>query len=256
VPGSARRALFADLLRAVNEVDGLRRIRFTSPHPHDFTPDVIDAMAGSDKVCEHIHFPLQSGSDRVLKAMQRSYRRERYLGWLERIRAAIPDIAVSTDIIVGFPGETEEDFEDTLDVVRRARFDQAYTFQYSPRPGTRAAEMDGQLDKPEVQERFDRLVALQEAIALERMREQVGSRAEVLIEGLGRKGGARGRTRGNRVVHVGGEHAPGTFLDVRIVGAHPHHLDGELAGGPGGSRSERERASGSPPGQREPAVVG
>jgi tRNA-2-methylthio-N6-dimethylallyladenosine synthase len=188
----------------------------------------------------------------VLKAMQRSYRRERYLGWLERIRAAIPDIAVSTDIIVGFPGETEEDFEDTLDVVRRARFDQAYTFQYSPRPGTRAAEMDGQLDKPEVQERFDRLVALQEAIALERMGEQVGSSAEVLIEGLGRKGGARGRTRGNRVVHVGGEHAPGTFLDVRIVGAHPHHLDGELAGGPGGSRSERERASGSPPEQGGP----
>jgi len=130
---------------------------------------------------------------------------------------------------VGFPGETDEDFEATLDVVRRARFDQAYTFQYSPRPGTRAAEMDGRLDKAEVQERFDRLVALQEAIALERMREQVGSSAEVLIEGLGRKGGARGRTRGNRVVHVGGDHAPGTFLDVRIVGAHPHHLDGELA---------------------------
>jgi tRNA-2-methylthio-N6-dimethylallyladenosine synthase len=238
VPGSSRRPLFADLLRAVNEVDGLRRIRFTSPHPHDFTPDVIDAMAESDKVCEHIHFPLQSGSDRVLRAMQRSYRRERYLGWLERIRAAIPDIAVSTDIIVGFPDETEQDFEDTLDVVRRARFDQAYTFQYSPRPGTRAAEMEDQLAKPVVQERFDRLVALQEAIALERMREQVGSSAEVLIEGLGRKGGARGRTRGNRVVHVGGEHAPGTFLDVRIVGAHPHHLDGELAE------------------QREPAAVG
>jgi tRNA-2-methylthio-N6-dimethylallyladenosine synthase len=238
VPGSSRRPLFADLLRAVNEVDGLRRIRFTSPHPHDFTPDVIDAMAESDKVCEHIHFPLQSGSDRVLKAMQRSYRRERYLGWLERIRAAIPDIAVSTDIIVGFPGETDQDLEDTLDVVRRARFDQAYTFQYSPRPGTRAAEMDEQLDKPVVQERFDRLVALQEAIALERMREKVGSSAEVLIEGLGRKGGARGRTRGNRIVHVGGEHAPGTFLDVRIVGAHPHHLDAELAG------------------QREPAAVG
>ncbi|HKI28201.1 MAG TPA: tRNA (N6-isopentenyl adenosine(37)-C2)-methylthiotransferase MiaB [Actinomycetota bacterium] len=256
VPGSARRPLFADLLRAVNRVEGLRRIRFTSPHPHDFTPDVIDAMAESDKVCEHIHFPLQSGSDRVLRAMRRSYRRERYLDWLERIRAAIPDIAVSTDIIVGFPGETQEDFEDTLDVVRRARFDQAYTFQYSPRPGTRAAEIDEQLDKPAIQERFDRLVALQEAIALEQMREQVGSSAEVLIEGLGRKGGARGRTRGNRVVHVGGEHAPGTFLDVRIVGAHPHHLDGELAaGGPGGSRSERKRASVSPPEPREPAPI-
>ena len=153
---------------------------------------MIDAMAQSDKVCEHIHFPLQSGSDRVLRAMQRSYRRERYLGWLERIRTAIPHIAVSTDVIVGFPGETEEDFEDTLDVVRRARFDQAYTFQYSPRPGTPAAEMGGQLVKAVVQERFDRLVALQEAIGLEGMREQVGSTVEVLIEGTGRKGGAAG----------------------------------------------------------------
>ena len=228
VPGSPRKPLFAELLRAVNDVDDLRRIRFTSPHPHDFTPDVIDAMAESDKVCEHIHFPLQSGSDRVLKTMQRSYRRERYLEWLERIRAAIPGIAVSTDIIVGFPGETDEDFGETLDLVRRARFDQAYTFQYSPRPGTRAATMEEQVPKPVVQERFDRLVALQEAIALERMRAQVGSTAEVLVEGTGRKGRTQGRTRTNRVVHLDGEHAPGTFLDARIVAAHPHHLDGEL----------------------------
>jgi tRNA-2-methylthio-N6-dimethylallyladenosine synthase len=228
VPGAPRRPLFAELLRVVNEVEELRRIRFTSPHPHDFTPDVIDAMAESPKVCEHIHFPLQSGSDRVLKAMQRSYRRERYLEWLERIRAAIPGIAVSTDIIVGFPGETAEDFEGTLDLVRRARFDQAYTFQYSPRPGTRAATMEDQVPKPVVQERFDRLVPLQEAIALERMRAQVGSTAEVLVEGIGRKGRAQGRTRTNRVVHLDGEHAPGTFLDARIVAAHPHHLDGEL----------------------------
>ena len=228
VPGSPRKPLFAELLRAVNEVEDLRRIRFTSPHPHDFTPDVIDAMAESDKVCEHIHFPLQSGSDRVLKTMQRSYRRERYLEWLERIRASIPGIAVSTDIIVGFPGETEEDFGETLDLVRRARFDQAYTFQYSPRPGTRAATMEEQVPKPVVQERFDRLVALQEAIALERMRAQVGSTAEVLVEGTGRKGRTQGRTRTNRLVHLDGEHAPGTFLDARIVAAHPHHLDGEL----------------------------
>jgi tRNA-2-methylthio-N6-dimethylallyladenosine synthase len=228
VPGSPRRPLFAELLRAVNEVDGLRRIRFTSPHPHDFTPDVIHAMADSDKVCEHIHFPLQSGSDRVLKAMQRSYRRERYLDWLDRIRAAIPGIAVSTDVIVGFPGESGDDFEDTLDVVRRARFDQAYTFQYSPRPGTRAATMPDQVPKPVVQERFDRLVALQEAIALERMREQVGTTAEVLVEGIGRKGRVQGRTRTNRLVHLDGDHAPGSFLDVRMVAAHPHHLDGEL----------------------------
>jgi tRNA-2-methylthio-N6-dimethylallyladenosine synthase len=230
VPDSPRRPLFAELLRAVNDADGLRRIRFTSPHPHDFTPDVIDAMADSDKVCEHIHFPLQSGSDRVLRAMRRSYRRERYLGWLDRIRAAIPQIAVSTDIIVGFPGETEEDFEDTLDVVARARFDQAYTFQYSPRPGTNAAAMPDQLPKDVVQARFDRLVVLQQEISLERMREQVGTTVEILVEGIGRKGRLQGRTRTNRVVHLDGDHAPGTFLDTRIVAARPHHLEGELVG--------------------------
>jgi tRNA-2-methylthio-N6-dimethylallyladenosine synthase len=230
VPHSPRRPLFADLLRAVNEVEGLRRIRFTSPHPHDFTPDVIDAMAESHKVCEHIHFPLQSGSDRVLRAMRRSYRRERYLGWLDRIRAAIPQIAVSTDIIVGFPGETEEDFEDTLDVVARARFDQAYTFQYSPRPGTNAAAMPDQLPKDVVQARFDRLVALQQEISLERMREQVGTTVEILVEGTGRKGRLQGRTRTNRVVHLDDDHAPGTFLDTRIVAARSHHLEGELVG--------------------------
>ena len=227
VPGSRRRPLFADLLRAVNGVEGLRRIRFTSPHPHDFTPDVIDAMAGSDKVCEHIHFPLQSGSDRILKAMQRSYRREKYLAWLDAIRDAIPGVAVSTDVIVGFPGETEEDFVDTLDVVGRGRFDQAYTFQYSPRPGTRAAAMEDQIPKEVVQHRFDRLVALQESISLERMRQQIGATAEVLVEGTGRKGGIQGRTRTNRVVHFEGDHAPGDFVDVAIVAAHPHHLDGE-----------------------------
>jgi tRNA-2-methylthio-N6-dimethylallyladenosine synthase len=227
VPGSSRRALFADLLRAVNEVDGLRRIRFTSPHPHDFTSDVIEAMVHCDKVCEHIHLPLQSGSDAVLKAMQRSYRSERYLSWLDRIRDAISGVAVSTDVIVGFPGETDEDFEATLDVVARARFDQAYTFQYSPRPGTRAAQMPEQLPKDVVQERFDRLVALQESISLERMRAEVGRTHEVLIEGVGRKGGAQGRTRTNKVVHVDEALDPGTFLDVRVVSAHPHHLLGE-----------------------------
>jgi tRNA-2-methylthio-N6-dimethylallyladenosine synthase len=227
VADSPNRPLFADLLRAVNEVEGLRRIRFTSPHPHDFTPDVVEAMAESEKVCEHIHFPLQSGSDRVLQAMRRSYRRERYLEWLERIRAAVPNVAVSTDVIVGFPGETERDAEDTLDVVRRARFDQAYTFQYSPRPGTRAATMQGQVPKEVVQARFDRLVALQEEISLERMLAQIGTTAEVLVEGLGRKGRVQGRTRANRVVHLDGEDTPGTFREATIVGAHPHHLDGE-----------------------------
>ncbi len=227
VPGSSRRPLFAELLRSVNEVEGLRRIRFTSPHPHDFTPDVVRAMAESDKVCEHIHFPLQSGSDRVLRAMQRSYRSDRYLGWLDRIRDAIPDIAVSTDVIVGFPGETEEDFEATLAVVERARFDQAYTFQYSPRPGTRAGQIRDQLPKDIVQERFDRLVALQESVSLGKMRTEVGRVHEVLVEGVGRKGGAQGRTRTNKVVHLDVDAAPGTFVHARIRSAHPHHLLGE-----------------------------
>ncbi|MEP7033158.1 MAG: tRNA (N6-isopentenyl adenosine(37)-C2)-methylthiotransferase MiaB [Actinomycetota bacterium] len=230
VPGGSRRPLFADLLRAVNGVEGIRRIRFTSPHPHDFTPDVIDAMAESDKVCEHIHFPLQSGSDRVLKAMRRSYRSARYLGWLERIRESIPEVAVTTDIIVGFPGETEKDFGATLDVVERARFDQAYTFQYSPRPGTPAATMPDQIPKDVVQERFDRLVALQERIALEKMGAMRGRTVEVLIEGTGRKGGVQGRTRTNKVVHVPGEIPAGTFLHAGIVSAHPHHLVGEPVG--------------------------
>jgi len=226
VPGSGRRPLFAELLRAVDAVEGIRRIRFTSPHPHDFTPDVIEAMAECDAVCEHIHFPLQSGSDRVLQKMRRSYRSERYLAWLDRIREAVPGIAVTTDLIVGFPGESEEDFAGTLQVVERAQFDQAYTFQYSPRPGTAAAGFDGQVPKEVVQERFERLVELQERISLAANEALVGSTVELLIEGEGRKGGAQGRTRTNKVVHVDGRHVPGTFLDAEILSAHPHHLSG------------------------------
>jgi tRNA-2-methylthio-N6-dimethylallyladenosine synthase len=228
IPESSRRPLFAELLRRVDQVEGIRRIRFTSPHPHDFTPDVIEAMAECDNVCEHIHFPMQSGSDRVLRAMQRSYRRERYLGWLDRIRDGVPGVGVSTDIIVGFPGETEKDFVDTLDVVERAGFDSAYTFQYSPRPGTRAASFDEQVPKEVVQERFDRLVALQERISLDRAREQVGRTFEVLVEGEDRKGrSTKSRTRTNRLVHLAGPFEPGTFTDARITEAAPHHLTGE-----------------------------
>jgi tRNA-2-methylthio-N6-dimethylallyladenosine synthase len=161
--------------------------------------------------------------------MNRSYRRDRYLGWLERIRDAIPDIGVSTDIIVGFPGETEEDFRDTLDVVERARFDSAYTFQYSPRPGTKAAGFPDQCSKEVVQERFDRLTASQESISLERSREYVGRVAEVLVEGTGRRGPAtQGRTRTNRIVHVPEVLDPGTFVDVHVTAAAPHHLTGEV----------------------------
>ena len=233
VPGSSGTSLFADLLREVNDVEGLRRIRFTSPHPHDFTPDVIDAMAQSERVCEHIHFPLQSGSDRVLRAMKRSYRRDRYMNWLDRIRASIPDIAVSTDIIVGFPGEAEEDFEATLDVVERARFDSAYTFQYSPRPGTRAASMDGQVPKAVVQERFDRLVELQTRVTVERNAAQIGKVEEVLVEGDGKKAGStQARTRGNRIVHLAERLSPGSFVHVAITDAAAHHLLGTVVPAP------------------------
>ncbi len=226
------RPLFADLLRALDAVDGLRRVRFTSPHPHDFTPDVIRAMSGSRVVCEHIHFPLQSGSDAVLGRMRRSYRRARYLEWLAAIREAVPGIAVSTDIIVGFPGERESDFENTLDLVETARFDSAYTFQYSIRQGTEAATMPGQIPREVVQERFDRLVARQESISLERNVEVVGRVVETLVEGPSRKDPRRAsaRTRTNKIVHVPASGLlPGTFVDARIVGAHPHHLDGEVA---------------------------
>ena len=233
VPGSNRRPLFAELLRAVGAVDGIRRVRFTSPHPHDFTPDVIEAMADTPAVCEHIHFPLQSGSDHVLKAMNRSYRRDRYLAWLDRIREAIPGIGVSTDIIVGFPGETERDFLDTLEVVERSRFDSAYTFQYSPRPGTRAASFAEQLPKEVVQERFGRLVKLQEAVSLERSVAQVGRVFEVLVEGPGKDGrSTQTRTRTNRIVHLGEPIEPGTFVHARVTAAAPHHLSGEVLPAP------------------------
>jgi tRNA-2-methylthio-N6-dimethylallyladenosine synthase len=228
IPGSSRKALFGELLRAVNGVDGIERIRFTSPHPHDFTDDVVEAMADSSKVCEHIHFPLQSGSDRLLKAMRRSYRSARYLDWLARIREAVPGVAVTTDIIVGFPGETEEDFLETLRVVEEARFDAAFTFQYSPRAGTEAAEYEDQVSKEVVQERFDRLVDLQERISMERNAALEGAIVEVLVEGRGRKGGLQGRTRTNKVVNFEGDASPGTLLDVRVTQAHPHHLIGEL----------------------------
>lgn len=219
--------LFADLLRALDRIDGLRRIRFTSPHPHDFTPDVIDAMASSASVCEHIHFPLQSGSDRILRAMRRSYRSARYLAWLEDMRAAIPGLAVTTDIIVGFPGETEQDFAETLRVVEQARFDGAYTFQYSPRPGTDAFALEP-VPAEVVTERFGRLVALQDRISAERNAALIDAEMEVLVEGPSRKDPARitARTRTNKIVHLDArDHAQGSFLTVRVTGAHAHHLD-------------------------------
>ncbi|WDZ87581.1 tRNA (N6-isopentenyl adenosine(37)-C2)-methylthiotransferase MiaB [Micromonospora cathayae] len=200
------RYAFGKLLRACGDVDGLERVRFTSPHPRDFTDDVIAAMAETPNVCHSLHMPLQSGSDDVLKAMRRSYRAEKYLGIIEKVRTAMPDAAITTDIIVGFPGETEADFQRTLDVVREARFASAFTFQYSKRPGTPAATMEGQLPKQVVQERYERLVACVEEITWAENRKLVGETVEVLVAvGEGRKdertGRMSGRARDGRLVH-------------------------------------------------------
>ncbi len=233
------RAAFGKLLRACGAVEGLERVRFTSPHPRDFTDDVITAMAETPTVMPQLHMPLQSGSDEVLRRMRRSYRSERFLGILDQVRAAIPDAAITTDIIVGFPGETEADFAQTLDVVRAARFAGAFTFQYSPRPGTPAAEMPDQVPKSVVQERYERLVAVQDDIAWAENRTQVGRVVEVLVaEGEGRKDGAThrrsGRARDNRLVHFApGQGAaaprPGDVVSVEVTHAAPHHL---VADGP------------------------
>ncbi|EWM16974.1 tRNA-I(6)A37 thiotransferase enzyme MiaB [Kutzneria sp. 744] len=225
------RLAFGKLLRAAGEIDGLERIRFTSPHPKDFTDDVIAAMAETPAVCHQLHMPLQSGSDRLLKEMRRSYRTEKYLGILDKVRAAMPDAAITTDIIVGFPGETEEDFQGTLDVVARAGFASAFTFQYSKRPGTPAAEMDGQLPKEVVQERFDRLVALQEANSLAGNQAQVGREIEVLVaQGEGRRDGETqrlsGRARDGRLVHFAATPGvrAGDVVRTVVTYAAPHYL--------------------------------
>jgi tRNA-2-methylthio-N6-dimethylallyladenosine synthase len=225
------RGAFAELLRACGRIDGLERVRFTSPHPAEFTDDVIAAMAQTPNVCPALHMPLQSGSDRVLRAMRRSYRAERYLGIIERVRAAMPHAAITTDLIVGFPGETEEDFAATLDVVRQARFAAAFTFQYSKRPGTPAAELDGQLPKAVVQERYERLVEVQEQISLEGNRALIGQTVELLVAaGEGRKdtrtARMTGRARDGRLVHFAATEQvrPGDIVTTAITEAAPHHL--------------------------------
>ncbi|MGH2773397.1 MAG: tRNA (N6-isopentenyl adenosine(37)-C2)-methylthiotransferase MiaB [Actinomycetota bacterium] len=220
---------FADLLLALDSVPGLRRVRYTSPHPKDFREPVAVAMAQSTVVCEHLHLPVQSGSDRVLKAMKRSYAAAGYLEKLRMARRLIDDLAVTTDIIVGFPGETEHDFQDTLALVKEARFDSAFMFQYSPRPGTEAATMAGQVPKEVVQDRFDRLVELQRRISLELNRLEAGRTREVMVEGPSKKNPGRlsGRTRQNKVVHFEGNAAEGDFIDVLITGSEAHYLEGE-----------------------------
>jgi tRNA-2-methylthio-N6-dimethylallyladenosine synthase len=228
------RPLFADLLRAVGGVDGIRRVRYTSPHPKDLRPETIAAMAEVPEVCEHLHLPLQAGSDRVLAAMHRGYTAERYLDRLAAARAAMPDLAVTTDIIVGFPGETDDDFARTLDVVAEASYDSAYTFIFSPRPGTEAAARSDEFVPAEVSaERFERLRVVVERSALARHRARLGRTEDVLVEGPSRKDPAvtTGRTDHNKLVHFpapGGPLRPGTYARVRVTGAAPHHLTGEL----------------------------
>jgi tRNA-2-methylthio-N6-dimethylallyladenosine synthase len=248
------RFAFGKLLRACGEVGGLERVRFTSPHPAAFSDDVIAAMAETPNVMPQLHMPLQSGSDRVLKAMRRSYRQDRYLGIIDRVRAAMPDAAITTDIIVGFPGETEEDFLETMHVAREARFSGAYTFQYSKRPGTPAAVLEEQVPRKVVQDRYERLVALVDDVAWAENRAFEGRTVELMVsEGEGRKDASThrlsGRARDNRLVHfapdfslVGpgsSEVRPGDMVEATITYGAPHHL---VADGP--VRSVRRTRSG------------
>jgi tRNA-2-methylthio-N6-dimethylallyladenosine synthase len=224
---------FAKLLRACGDIRGLERVRFTSPHPAAFTDDVIDAMAQTHNVMPQLHMPLQSGSDKILKDMRRSYRSEKFLGILERVRAQMPNAAITTDIIVGFPGETEEDFQETMRVVEQSRFAAAYTFQYSKRPGTPAATMVDQIPKQVVQDRYERLMALVNEVALQENKKQIGTQVEVLVSYEGRKDDATermsGRTPENRLVHfevpAGADvPRPGDMVNVTITEAAPYHL--------------------------------
>ncbi len=243
--GFGDRQAFSKLLRACGQIEGLERVRFTSPHPAAFTEDVIEAMAETPNVMPSLHMPLQSGSDRILRAMRRSYRSKKFLGIIDRVRELIPDAAITTDIIVGFPGETEEDFQATLDVVERSRFSDAFTFMYSPRPGTPAADMEEQVPTDVVKERYNRLIALQSRIAEEENTARVGREVEVLVSASeGRKDAqthrVSGRAADNRLVHVAlpeelseaDRPRPGDMVRATVTHGAPHHLvaDSALAG--------------------------
>jgi tRNA-2-methylthio-N6-dimethylallyladenosine synthase len=222
------RTEFGELLRACDAVDGIERIRFTSPHPKDFRRPVIEAMADCAAVCEHAHLPLQSGSSRVLKAMRRTYSRERYLRLVEELRSAIPDLALTTDIIVGFPGETEHDFRETIEVVEEVGYDGAFTFVYSPRAGTEAASMPEQVPDDVKHERIERLVDVVQRVAHGRNEQRVGRTEGVLVEGSSRTDPSllRGRTRRNTTVNFVGEASPGDLVEVRIESATSQTLRG------------------------------
>ncbi len=227
------RPLFADLLRDAGAVEGIRRVRFTSPHPKDMRPETFAAMAETPAVCEHLHYPLQSGSDRVLALMHRGYTAERYLEKLIEARRVIPDLAVSTDIIVGFPGETDDDFAYTMEVAAAAEYDYAYMFIFSPRSGTEAALMEADFIDPAItKDRFQRLRVVVEHAALRQHQARVGRVEEVLIEGPSKRNPdvISGRTRQNKLIHF----APprpirtGSYATVEVTRAAPHHLEGRF----------------------------
>ena len=237
---------FADLLEALDAVDGIERIRFTSPHPKDLRPETIAAMAACRSVCEHLHLPLQSGSDRTLARMHRGYTAERYLERLAAARAAIPDLAVTTDIIVGFPGETDADFERTLEVADTAAYDSAYTFVFSPRPGTEAAEMVDDFVAPEVvAQRMTRLLEVVEPHALTRHRARIGRIEEALVDGPSKRDAdvLSGRTRQNKLVHFTPERGvtPGDLIDIEVTAAAPHWMRGRIVSDPRPGRAARRR---------------
>ena len=222
---------FAKLLREVNKIDGIERIRFVSPHPKDFTDDVIDAISNCDKVCKLIHLPLQSGNTKVLKEMNRKYTKEQYLSLVDKMKEKIPNLTLSTDIIVGFPGETDEEFEDTLDVVRKARFEQVFMFIYSRRKGTPGDKMENQVPEEIKHKRFNKLKELVESMIEENNKKYVETTQKVLVEGTSKNNSnmLTGRTDSNKVViFEGSKDLIGKYIDIEIVSEHMWYLKGEI----------------------------
>jgi tRNA-2-methylthio-N6-dimethylallyladenosine synthase len=222
---------FPELLSKLDVIEGVKRIRFTTSHPKDLSEELIQAHGGLKKLCEHIHLPFQSGSNGILKAMNRDYTRESYLGKIDRLREVCPFIAITTDVIVGFPGEEEKDFEETLDLIEKVRFDDLFSFKYSPRKGTRAAEISDQVEEQVKQERLALLQKIQKEITLQKNQALEGRIEEVLVEGYSKQSeqDVTGRTRNNRVVNFEGDlESTGKLVPVRIVKAYPHSLRGEI----------------------------
>lgn len=225
---------FADLLERINTIDGLHRLRYTTSHPRDFTDKLINVIAKSEKVCENFHLPIQAGSNRILKKMNRGYTREQYLELINKIRNKVPNASITTDIMVGFPGETDDDFAETLDVVKQVKYDSAFTFVYNIRKGTPAAEMENQVPDEVKTKRIQQLIGLQNKISLHKNEDMIGSLVEVLVEGTTKNNPDKlgGRTRTNKlVVFSGGNELTGSILPVRITAGHLTHLDGEYYDG-------------------------